>query len=211
VESIATYLDLRRDPSTGSNAIDVLTPSLADARASAEKLSKLPEVDKVMTLDTFIPSDQEQKLTLISQAAKTLEPAFKAAPRPQPSDAEVIAALNRGNEALLRAAGDQTGTGAQAAKRLAAALKALADGDESLRKRAEFALISPLKTALAGLRDSFEAQQITEENIPTDIKRSWVLPDGRARVEVDPKGDPNDNEVLRDFARSVLKAEPHAR
>src|SRR5262245_55413698 len=42
VESIATYLDLRRDPKTGANAIDVLVPSLAEARAVAEKLSKAP-------------------------------------------------------------------------------------------------------------------------------------------------------------------------
>src|SRR5499426_3815182 len=85
VESIATYLDLRRDPTSGANAIDVLTSSLADARSVSEQLSKLPEVDHVITLDTFIPADQEQKLQLISQAARTLEPAFKAAPRPAPS------------------------------------------------------------------------------------------------------------------------------
>src|SRR5262249_32600997 len=42
VESIATYLDLRRDPMSGANAIDVLSPSLADARGAAAKLSKLP-------------------------------------------------------------------------------------------------------------------------------------------------------------------------
>jgi len=210
VESIATYLDLRRDPTSGANAIDVLTNSLADARNVSERLSKVPQVDHVITLDTFIPSDQEQKLELISQAARTLEPAFKAAPRPAPSDAEAIAALNRGNDALLRAAGTQEGPGAEAAKRLAAALKTLADGDQALRARAEFALVSPLRTALAGLRDSFEAQQITEDNIPPDIKASWIKPDGGARAEVHPKGDPNDNEVLRNFAREVLKFEPRA-
>src|SRR5262249_22952835 len=102
------------------------------------------------------------------------------------------------------------GPGAEAAKRLAAALKTLADGDQALRARAEFALVSPLRTALAGLRDSFEAQQITEGNIPPDIKASWIKPDGGARAAVHPKGDPNDNEVLRNFAREVLKFEPRA-
>jgi predicted RND superfamily exporter protein len=36
------------------------------------------------------------------------------------------------------------------------------------------------------------------------------LPDGRARVEAHPKGDPNDNETLRNFARTVLAIEPRA-
>ena len=40
VESIATYLDLRRDPKAGANAIDVLTPSLAAAQEVADRLSQ---------------------------------------------------------------------------------------------------------------------------------------------------------------------------
>ena len=34
--------------------------------------------------------------------------------------------------------------------------------------------------------------------------------DGRARVEVAPKGDPDDNEAMRQFARAVLAVEPNA-
>jgi len=79
-----------------------------------------------------------------------------------------------------------------------------------MRTRAEFAFASPLQTALDGLRMSLQAEQITEENLPRELKRDWVLPDGRARVEAHPKGDPNDNETLREFARAVLAAVPTA-
>ncbi len=210
VESIATYLDLRRDPASGTNSVHVLTSSPADVQRVAERLSALPQVDRVLSLGTFIPPDQDQKLAQISQAGKTLEPAFKAPPRPAPTDAENITALNRGVDALARAVGTQDGPGAEAAKRLGAALKTLANGDQAIRERAEFALVSPLRTALAGLRDSFEAQPITAENIPPDIKLKWSRPDGRSRVEVHPKGDPNDNETLRSFARALLAVEPTA-
>jgi hopanoid biosynthesis associated RND transporter like protein HpnN len=210
VESIATYLDLRRDPTNGTNSVQLLTPSLAEAQQLSQRLTTLPEVERVLTLDTFIPPDQDQKLAQINQAGRALEPAFKAAPRPAPSETENITALNRGVDALTRAAGTQNGPGAEAAKRLAAALKTLANGDKAQRARAEFALVSPLRTALAGLRDSFEAQKITADNIPSDIKEKWSLPDGRSRVEVHPKGDPNDNETLRNFARAVLAVEPTA-
>src|ERR1700724_2475711 len=40
VESIATFLDLRKDPNTGANAVNVMTRSDADARKIADKLSK---------------------------------------------------------------------------------------------------------------------------------------------------------------------------
>ena len=54
-ESIATFLDLRKDPNTGANAINVMTNSDADARKIAARLEKVPEVLRVMSLDSFVP------------------------------------------------------------------------------------------------------------------------------------------------------------
>jgi hopanoid biosynthesis associated RND transporter like protein HpnN len=210
VESIATYLDLKKDPNGGANAIDVLSPNLDSARVTAERLRKLPEVERVMTLETFIPADQQTKLAYLHQLAKTLGPALGAKPRPVPTDEENIAALNRGADALKRAAGDQAGPGAAAANRLAAALTTVAQGDQALRARAEAAFVQPLKIALDGLRSTLQAQEITPETLPADLASDWVAADGRARVEVHPRGDPNDNETLRTFARAVLAVEPNA-
>src|SRR5665811_566104 len=44
VESIATFLDLRNDPNTGANAINVMTSSEADAKKIGARLEKVPEV-----------------------------------------------------------------------------------------------------------------------------------------------------------------------
>ena len=40
VESIATFLDLRKDPNTGANAIDVMTNSEEDARKIEARLEQ---------------------------------------------------------------------------------------------------------------------------------------------------------------------------
>ena len=210
VESVATFLELRTDPNTGANAIDVLTPNLEEARATAARLRKVPEVNGIMTLDTFIPADQEQKLSYIRALAKALEPAFKAPQRPAPSDEDNVAALIRGSDALKKAAANQTGPGAEAATRLANVLTQIAKGDVAMRERAAAAFLTSLKTAITGMRRSLEAQPITAENLPQEIKDNWITPDGSARVEAHPKGDANDNEVLRQFARAVLAAEPRA-
>ncbi len=66
--SIATFLDLRKDPNTGANAINVLTNSEADAKKIEAKLEKVPEVARVMSLDSFVPEDQPAKLKLIAKA-----------------------------------------------------------------------------------------------------------------------------------------------
>ena len=76
VESIATFLDLRKDPNTGANAINVMTNSEADAKKIEERLAKVPEVLSVRSLDSFVPEDQPAKLKLIAQGAKVLNPAL---------------------------------------------------------------------------------------------------------------------------------------
>ena len=79
-ELIATFLDLRKDPNTGANAINVLTNSEAEAKKIEARLEKVPEVLRVMSLDSFVPEDQPAKLKLIAQAAKVRR--ARARPRP---------------------------------------------------------------------------------------------------------------------------------
>ena len=128
VESIATFLDLRKDPNTGANAINVLTNSDEDARKIAARLEKVPEVLRVMSLETFVPEDQPAKLKLIAQGAKVLDPALNPdSIDDPPSDAENVDALKGSAASLRKIAGDAKGPGAVASRRLADALSKLAE------------------------------------------------------------------------------------
>jgi len=210
-EAVATYLSLKSDPDAGANDIQVLEPSLAAADQTAAELRKLPEVARVVTLSTFIPDDQQQKLPLIADAAKTLDPVLNpAAPSPPPTDAQNVSMMNSTIDFLNRLAGSGTGSGAVAARRLAAAMTALAKADPSTRQRAETTFVQPLRTALDDLRNLLKAQEVTRANLPADLAAQWVTPDGQARVDVAPKGDSNNNVVLRQFARAVQAVAPNA-
>jgi hypothetical protein len=79
-----------------------------------------------------------------------------------------------------------------------------------VRTKAETTIIPSLVYDLVRLRDSLEPQAVTTKALPSDLVRDWISPDGEARVQILPKGDPNDDEVLRKFATSVLAAEPSA-
>ena len=215
VESIATYLELRSDPATGASTIEVLAPTLSIAKQDAERMSKLPEVSRVMTIESFVPDDQPKKLESIGQAAKALGPTLAQTAHPHPTDAESVTALNAGSDSLnrtlaMQGSGTPPGPGAAAAKRLADDLTRLAKADEATRAKAEDVFVAPLKIALDGLSASLQAEPITDMTLPAALSAQWLKPDGRARVEVYPKGDPNDNEVLRQFARGVLTVEPDA-
>jgi len=210
VESIATYLDLRRDPSIGANAINVLAPSTAAAELAAQRLKALPEVDRVMTIADFIPPDQPEKLAMIAQAGAVLNPVLRAPARPAPSDIDNIEALKRGVDGLTKAAAEQPGRGGDAAQRLAAGLSKLAAADLSMRQRAEAVFIMPIKVDIEEIRNLMQAKQVTIDNLPREIASSWRATDGKIRVEAVPKGDPDDNENIRAFARAVLAVEPGA-
>ncbi|BAM90965.1 putative protein export membrane protein [Bradyrhizobium oligotrophicum S58] len=210
-ESIATYLDLRKDPNTGANAIDVLTRSETEAKAIEAKLEKLPEVARVMSLDSFVPEDQPAKLKLIAQGAKVLGPALNPDQvDAAPSDKENVDALNSTVDNLRRTAGEGNGPGAVASRRLADALAKLAGASEAVRNKAQAVFVEPWKITLAQLSATLQAQPVTLANLPPELVSQWKSKDGLIRVEAQPKGDPNDNDNLRRFANAVLTAEPNA-
>ncbi len=211
VESIATFLDLRKDPNTGANAINVMTNSEADAKKIEEKLAKVPEVLRTMSLDSFVPEDQPAKLRLIGQGAKVLNPALNPdSIDAAPSDAENIEALKGSAENLRKVAGDAKGPGAVASRRLADALSKLADSNQAARDMTQAIFVSPLKIMLDQIKNSLQAQPVSLKTLPADLVNSWKTKDGLIRVEALPRGDPNDNDTLRKFAAAVLTAEPNA-
>ena len=107
-----------------------MTNSEADAKKIEAKLEKVPEVLRVMSLDSFVPEDQPAKLKLIAQGAKVLLPALNPdSVDAAPTDEENVASLKGSAEALRKAAGDGKGPGAVASRRLADALSKLAESN----------------------------------------------------------------------------------
>jgi hopanoid biosynthesis associated RND transporter like protein HpnN len=210
-EAVSTYLSLKNDPDAGTNDIQVLEPSLQAADQVAAKLRTLPEVSRVLTLSSFIPADQQQKLPPIQNAAKALLPLLNpVAPSPAPTDAQNVSMMGSTVDALKRLAGDGNGGGAVAARRLATAMTALSKADPAVRARVQDTLVQPLRIALDDLRNLLTAREVTRANLPPELVKEWLTPDGKARIDVAPSGDASNNEVLQNFARAVQAVAPEA-
>jgi hopanoid biosynthesis associated RND transporter like protein HpnN len=211
-ESVATLLDLMKDPGTAPDTIDVLVPSVAAGTALARRLEQLPEVDHVLAITTFVPDDQDAKLATIDDAALLLGPTLEpAVTRPPPDDAELARAMTRTSQSLDDAGRAHAGGPfAISAARLGRALRALAEGTPQMRERAHQALIPGLVATLAALRQALQATPVTLASLPAEIVGDWVAPDGRARIEAYPKGDVGDNASLRRFVVAVQVLAPDA-
>jgi uncharacterized protein len=210
-KSVRTFLEVKSDPQAGANAIEIEAPDLQSADHLARQLATIPQVSQATTLSSFIPQDQQEKIKLIRAAAQTLRPSLE----PQKSqtaatDPQDIDSLNKTADGLLKAAGNNQGAGTDAARTLAARLSKLAAADPMARMRAQTAVATPLRYDLDQLRVEFDPQDVTIASIPEDISRQWITPDGRARVEVLPHGDPENTETLRTFVTAVLNIAPDA-
>jgi len=210
-ESVSTLLDLMNDPDTNPNTIEILKPDLGQALPIAERLRRLPEVGQVLTLQSFVPEDQEAKLALIDDASfffqNTLDPQQV---EPTPTQAQTRAAIEKLVPELNEAVhGLNTPVGIEA-RRLATALAALAQAQPASLDEAEHTLVAPLRTTLRQVRRLLTAQPVSLETLPDSLTRFWVSADGRARIQAAPKGIGNDNETLRRFVTAVRSVEPDA-
>lgn len=211
VESVSTIFDLMKNPLTSPNTIDVPAYSLAEADALAERLSQASLVSQVLTLSSFIPGEQKEKLALIADANtlldSTLTPLDVA---PPPSDAQTIAALNSTAQKLRAAAGTAQDQPARDARRLADAMQATARGGKAAMARAHEAFVPGLQTMLGQVADSLKAQPITIATMPPEMKADWIAADGTARIQVFPKNTSNEPDALSAFSDQVLRIAPQA-
>jgi uncharacterized protein len=209
--SVATYRELQKSSENITNGADVIAPSLDQANAIAERLSRLPEVARAVTVNSFIPAEQDQKIEIIKTAAQPIMQALSPAEKlPPPSDEEVIAATREAAADLSRAAGNSGGAAAETAQRVSKLLTRLAEGDAAMREKVSAATIPPLVADLDRLRGQLDPRPVTVQALPPDLVRNWLLSDGRARVEALAKEDIADSHALQQFATAVLNAEPSA-
>lgn len=210
-ESMATVLDLMKDPDTSPNTIDILAPSRAEADALARRLSERPEIDKTLTLASFIPDGQAEKLALISDAALLMDTTLNPFDvKPPPNKTEMMASIAATKNALRKASGSASTPGAQAALRFSQLLERLESADDGTLNLTTAALVPSLVTVLDQLRFALSAQAVDLAALPVDLRREWVSPNGRNRVQVFAKGDSNDDAILESFTNAVLAVAPEA-
>jgi hopanoid biosynthesis associated RND transporter like protein HpnN len=211
VESVATFFDLMNDPNTGASSVDILAPSLSAVPPLAARLEKLPEVSRVISVNSLVPDDQDEKLAVIAPLSASLLPLLDPNREHEPpTDAQDVEAMVRAADAFAATAKDQVGKGADDARRLADLLRQLAAAPPELREEARRTFVPGLDIMLDMLRASLTAKKVTVASIPQDILRDWVTPDGRARIQVSPSGDPNNNDNLLRFTAAVRAIDPTA-
>ena len=208
-EAMATLRDLIDDPLTNPYTIDILAPNAAAAARMAEALRRLPLVAEVRDIDSFVPEDQAKKLPIIADAKSVLAPTLTASPPSVPITADQVrlaagVALAQIAPALGKLPKDHP------LAAVAADLKALSQAPDDIAMSANEAMTRFLPEELDHLRQALSAGKVTASDIPPDISRDWVLPDGRARLQVVPTPAVREPGGMAAFVAAVTQVAPDA-
>ncbi len=208
-EAMQTLNDLMASPLTNPYSADIIAPSEAEAARIAGVLGPVKEVGDVLTIDSFVPENQKEKLPLIADAATILAPTLAAREPAAPITAEQVrmaaeTALAQIEPALTRLPADHP------LADIAGDLRKLMAAPDPVLLSADQALIRFLPAEIDRLRLGLTATASTRADIPADIARDWMLADGRARVQVLARPDQRDSRGLAVFAEAVRAAAPDA-
>lgn len=209
-EAMRTLRDLIHNPVTNPYTIDIVAPSVQAAAALTPRLKDLSTVSSVIDINSFIPDNQQKKLAVIQDANSILAPTI-APPSTPPAPItphQVRMAAKMAYE-QIKPALDKLPAGSPLAA-IAGDLHKLETASDKVAMQANASLTRFLPGELDRLRTALDAKPVTLETLPPDLKRDWVLPDGRARIQVVPKTLTNVSKNLHDFVGQVTKVAPDA-
>jgi hypothetical protein len=209
-EAMETLRDLLNNPVTNPYSIDVMAPNVDAAKVLATKLRELSTVSRVISINSFVPDDQDEKLATIADAQSLLSATLAAPASPPPPitpDAVRLAAktaLASIEPALPKLPSDHP------LAAIAQDLRQVQSASDNVTMDINAALTRFLPGELDRLRTALNAEPVTLESIPPDMARDWLLPNGEARVQVMPKQLEQGHRGLLRFVQQVTEIAPDA-
>ncbi|MBC6404186.1 MAG: MMPL family transporter [Rhodospirillales bacterium] len=204
--SVRALGELLNDPRAAPYRAEALVSSLEEAEALADAFRDLPEVASAITLNSFVPGGQEEKLMQLGDASFLLAPLlYPAPPAPPPTQERRLAAVTE-LVAGLRTAPDAV---LGPASGLAAALSRFLEMPDAL-PALETALLGDLPQELAALRAALTAGPVILEDLPDNLASRYLAPGGAALVVVRPERDLRDPYNRARFVEAVQGVWPGA-
>jgi uncharacterized protein len=208
-EAMRTLYDLIDNPVTNPYSISILAPNVTEAEALRSKLVKLPSVSKVIEIESFVPDDQQAKLAIIADGNSILMPSLLPHEAPAPITPDQIrlaakSALAQIDPALAKVPKDHPLVA------IAGDLRALQGASDDVLMATNGALTRFLPAQIDHLRTALNAEPVTLATIPPDVSRDWLLPDGRARVQVLSTPESRSSQGLKQFVDQVTAIAPNA-
>ncbi len=198
--------------------MDTIAPDLESATRIAREVEKLDTVDMALTLADYVPTNQEEKLMILEDVGLMLDAPRTAPAYQEERSIEAQVAALRSLHAYLSSPPIDEDRGI-----LATSMHALRNRlDEFLTRvdqnddvpgalaRLETVLLGGLTDQLSRLREATLINEVTLDDLPSQLRSRMLTEDGRARVQIFPAEQLTEEAAFTRFAREVQTVVPSA-
>lgn len=214
-ESVQTFEDLLASDRLTPWYADILAPDLATADRLAQRARELDTVARAITVDDYVPADQDEKLEILADAALFMDLPPGDGSRRVGDPAEQVAALRELVDFLSAPALDGTPSDLARSGRLLrdqlrqllAMMERDPESDEAVAKL-ERSLLGSVPVLTERLRRSLETGGIEFGDLPRSLVERMLAKDGVARVQVFPARDLTPREAMVEFVESLRGISP---
>jgi hopanoid biosynthesis associated RND transporter like protein HpnN len=206
-ESVKTLLELAASGDAQLLNLEAVAPAHATATAWAAGLRGLPQVRNVITIDSLVPKDQDEKIAVLDDLKLVMGPSFAQLNRTA-ADPERLAASLAALEKASAGRPEAASLHAAVVKLRAALAGKPAPDAARLLTALDTAFTEELPPQLARLASGLEAKPFGRADLPDVLASRYVAADGRELVEITPAEDVSDNAAARRFIAAVRGVVP---
>ncbi|HJV35694.1 MMPL family transporter [Geomonas sp.] len=221
LESVTYAYKLMRSKENAGYFAVVVAKDKADAAAKTKALEALPTVDHVVSVNSFVPDHQQEKLAELAAIRQELSDIKPAKYEEELSLMELPTVFENFRNAVvkLKAKLDaEHRPEAQPVGKFLATLDAFFAKLEKERNKNAVGMLQDFQGGMFKdlpdkinlLKESLNAKPITEADIPPELKSRFVGKTGKLLLQVAPKHEIFDRKPLKAFLDDVRRLEPHA-
>ncbi len=213
-DAVKTFKFLLSHSKISPYRIDILEPDLRSANELARRLGRLDVVSRTITLSSFVPDKQQEKLDIMQQMA-VIMPSFTLLPsRPPATGARDIRAALSGFQQSLGSFSAQYPADALAgpARTLSGDIEHFLEHFKDAPRQLttlQSRVMDGLLTQLKDLQLALQASPVSLGTLPASLRERYIAPSGEARVEVMSTLDLNNNVNMRRFVERVRSIAPN--
>ena len=208
-ESVVTIKELLKSKTESPFALTALANSLEAAGKAAVQLRQQPSVHEVITLESFVAKDQDEKLATIEDLNLMLGDQLKNFDNTLDT-VNQQAALIKFNDTLKKAIVEKSpNVPEQTLQQLQQRIDAFINQADATKTpeanyiQLERNILGLLPFTIERLRTSLTATAFGMNDLPSEIRSHWISTTGLYRVLVTPEKDQNKPENLKEFVGQV--------
>ena len=221
LESVDYAYKLMRSKENAGYFAALTAGTMAELRAKTRALEALPAVDHVVSIASFVPEQQQEKLSELAAIRRELDSVRPVKYEEDLSLMELPTVFENFRNATVRLqaklAAEHRPEAKQAAGFLAILDRFFAGLEKERDKNAvgmlqdfQGGMFRELPEKIALLKESLNASPVSESDIPAQLRSRFVGKTGKLMLQVAPKGEIFDLKPLKAFLDDVRRVDPHA-